>query len=186
MASPKKDKTMWAKRRWERPNKREDAIRFNAEERFIAAAHDKEAVNQRVIAPKRDRIKRADGKPLVPTEHQEQAAVIAWWYAVHSKYRLPLFTLFACPNGGARDAITGSLLKAEGVRPGTPDLILVVPTPAFSALFLEMKKTDGAKPTPEQTAFIEYLRSAGYSAGVHYGAISAIKEIEDYLSALLP
>lgn len=177
---------MFQRKRFQRPNKRDDAIQFNAAERFVAGAHDIEAKPLRVIPPKRDRIRRADGRPLVATEHQEQAAVIAWWYAVHGKYRLPLFTLFACPNGGARDAITGSLLKAEGVRPGTPDLILAVPTPAFSALFLEMKKTDGAKPTPEQTTFIEYLRSAGYSAGVHYGATSAIKEIEDYLSALLP
>lgn len=176
---------MWAKRRWERPNKRDDAVRFNAEERFIAAAHDKEAVNQRVIAPKRDRIRRADGKPLVPTEHQEQAAVIAWWYAVHGQYRLPVFALFACPNGGARDAITGSLLKAEGVRPGTPDLQLAAPTPAFNGLYIEMKKVDGAKPSAEQEAFIKYLLSVGYSASAHYGAASAIKEIEDYLSALL-
>lgn len=171
---------------WRRPDKREDALQFNAAERFYAGAADKQAVDQRVIAPKRDRIKRADGKPLVPTEHQEQAAVISWWHAAHGLYRLQIFALFAVPNGGARDAITGSLLKAEGVRPGTPDLILAAPTPAFSGLFIEMKKVGGAKPSPEQEAFIAYLLSAGYSASVHYGAASAIKEIEDYLSARLP
>lgn len=174
------------RKRFQRPNRREEAILFNAAERFYAGAADKEAANQRVIPPKRDRIKRADGRPLVATEHQEQAAVISWWWTAHGRYRLPPFALFACPNGGHRDVITGSLLKAEGVRPGTPDLILAAPTPAFSGLFVEMKKTDGAKPSTEQKEFIAYLLSAGYSASVHYGAASAIKEIEDYLSALLP
>lgn len=171
---------------WRRPDKREDAKLYNSWDRFNAASADKEAVDQRIIAPKRERIRRADGKAIVPTEHQEQCAVIEWWWIAHGKYRLPPFALFACPNGGHRDAITGSLLKAEGVRPGTPDLILAAPTPAFSGLFVEMKKTDGAKPSPDQTAFLDYLLSAGYSASVHYGATSAIKEIEDYLSALLP
>lgn len=174
------------RKRFQRPNKRDDAIQFNAAERFVASAHDIEPQQLRVIPPKRDRIRRADGRPLVATEHQEQAAVIAWWYAVHGKYRLPIFALFACPNGGARDAITGSLLKAEGVRPGTPDLQLAAPTPAFHGLYIEMKKIDGAKPSAEQEAFIKYLLSVGYWAAVHYGATSAIKEIEDYLSALLP
>lgn len=171
---------------WRRPDKREDALQFNAAERFYAGAADKQAVDQRIIAPKRERIKRADGKPIVPTEHQEQAAVIAWWWISHGKYRLPPFALFACPNGGARDAITGSLLKAEGVRPGAPDLILAVPTPSFSGWFGEMKKIDGRDATDDQIAFRDYFLSAGYSAGVHYGAASAIKAIEDYLSALLP
>lgn len=167
-------------KRW-RPSKRDEHIQFNAAERFYAAAADKEAVAQRVIPPKRDRIKRADGRVLIATEHQEQAAVVSWWYASHGYYRLPLFALFAVPNGGSRDVITGSMLKAEGVRPGTPDLVLAAPTPAFSGLFIEMKKIGGAKPSEEQTIFIEYLRSVGYSAGVHYGAASAITEIQQYL-----
>ena len=33
--------------------------------------------------------------------------------------------LFAVPNGGRRDAITGAKLKAEGVVPGVSDLILL-------------------------------------------------------------
>ncbi len=176
---------MFRKRTFRRPDWREEATQFNATERFLAAAHDKEPINQRVIAPKRERIRRADGKALVPTEHQEQAEVIKWWYVAHGKYRLPVFALFACPNGGARDAITGSLLKAEGVRPGAPDLILAAPTPAFSGLFVEMKKLDAGKPSDDQRAFIDYLLGVGYSASVHYGAASAIKAIEEYLAELL-
>lgn len=115
------------------------------------------------------------------SEHQEQSAVIDWWSLAHKQYGVPEFSLFAVPNGGARDAITGFRLKAEGVRPGTPDLVLAVPTQAFRGLFLEMKKIDGAKAPPEQIAFRDYLRAVGYSAGVYYGADIAIKAIEEYL-----
>lgn len=173
-------------RRWGRPAKltpRQILEKGHAWNSFVAAAHDKPGPAP--LAPKRE-IRRGDGKPLTPTEHQEQAAVISWWYTAHSLYRLPLFALFACPNGGARDVITGSLLKAEGVRPGTPDLILPAPTPAFSGLFIEMKRVGGAKPTPEQVAFRDYLLAAGYWASVNYGAASAIEEIEHYLADRKP
>lgn len=35
--------------------------------------------------------------------------------------------LFAIPDGGRRDAVTGAHLKAEGVRAGVPDMFLAVP-----------------------------------------------------------
>lgn len=128
------------------------------------------------------RIRRpVDGQPQQATEHQEQAAVIKWWYLAHSGYQLPVFALFACPNGGARDAITGSLLKAEGVRPGAPDLILAKPNKKYAGLYIEMKRIGGAKPSDDQIAMIDYLLSVGYLATVHYGAESAIEEIKRYL-----
>jgi hypothetical protein len=133
------------------------------------------------IPPKRIRVRRpVDGKAPVASEHQEQSAVISWWARVHTKYALPEFSLFACPSGGARDVITGSLLKAEGVRRGVPDLILAKPVGPYSGLFLEMK-VGYNKLTDSQFAFIAYLESVGYKASVHWSAGSAITEIEDYL-----
>src|SRR5688572_6150019 len=85
---------------------------------FTAAAYGR-APSTIVVPPKRDRIRRpSDGKPVGPTEHQEQCAVIQWWGHAHHSYQLPVFALFAIPNGGARDVITGARLKAEGVRRG--------------------------------------------------------------------
>lgn len=130
---------------------------------------------KREVKPLRQR------KPAVgPSEHQEQCAVIDWWWHAHQRYKLPPFALFAVPNGGARDAITGSLLKAEGVRPGALDLILAKPTLKYAGLFLEMK-VGSNKPSYEQEAFIAYLRGVGYRASVHWNAGTAIKEIETYL-----
>lgn len=161
--------------RWR--SKREALQANNAADAYYAAMAGVEPQAQNVLPPKRER------KAAVPTasEHQEQAAVISWWARVHSKYTLPEFALFAVPNGGARDPITGSRLKAEGVRPGALDLILAKPVGSYSGLLLEMK-VGYNKPSPEQLNFIEYLRSVGYQASVHWDAGSAIAAIENYLS----
>ena len=133
------------------------------------------------IAPKRERIRRpVDGKPVRPSEHQEQSAVIKWWALVHKQYHLPEFALFAIPNGGARDLITGARLKAEGVRAGVVDLMLANTNGSSAGLFLEMK-VGSNKPSTEQDAFIAYLKSQNYEASVHWDSASAIAAIKDYL-----
>lgn len=137
------------------------------------------------LPKKRGVIRRpVDGKPVYRSEHQEQADVIRWWNVAHKQYALPYFALFAVPNGGARDVITGSRLKAEGVRRGALDLILAKPKGGYSGLFIEMKVGNN-KPTDEQEQFIDYLANAGYVASVHWTAGSAIAAIEEYLGATI-
>lgn len=48
----------------------------------------------------------------------------------------------AIPNGGNRSAITGAIMKAEGVRSGAPDMLFVLP-PKGRAAFLEFKASNG-------------------------------------------
>ena len=50
---------------------------------------------------------------------------------------------FAVPNGGARSVITGAILKAEGVKRGIADLLLLVPTRHYHGLCIEMKTAKG-------------------------------------------
>lgn len=153
-----------------RKSLREHKLAVNAALRYYGVPLENE------IKPKRER------KPRIgPSEHQEQAAVIEWWWHASARYGLPVFALFAVPNGGARDPIVGAKLKAEGVRKGALDLILARPTEKYHGLFLEMK-VGSNKPTENQEAFIAYLRSAGYWASVHWNADTAIKEIEAYLA----
>ena len=65
-------------------------------------------------------------------EHRIQAALFKW--ARYSAAETPVLRLmFAIPNGGARDAITGAILKAEGVKPGVPDVFLPVASGPFHA-----------------------------------------------------
>lgn len=164
-----------------RPSRREQLEANNRADAYYAAMAGMEPQAQNVIAPKRERVRRpVDGKPPTASEHQEQSAVISWWSHVCGKYRLPEFALFAVPNGGARDAITGARLKAEGVRPGALDLILAKPVGPYSGLFIEMK-VGYNKPSSNQWSFIRYLESVGYKTSVHWNSASAIAAIEDYL-----
>ena len=116
-----------------------------------------------------------------PSEHQVQRSVIFWWRHAHALYGLPVFALFAIPNGGLRDVITASKLKAEGLRPGIPDLMLAAPAlPDYCGLYIEMKRAKGST-SEEQQDVIKYLRSVGYRCEVCWSAEEAIHVITDYL-----
>lgn len=159
--------------------KRPDRHAINAWERFVAQAHDK--AGPAPLPPKAHRIRRADGKPIQATEHQLQAALISWWWRECHAFALPVYALFAIPNGGARNPITGSNLKAEGVRRGTPDLMLAVPKCGAYGLFIEMKAGDN-KPSPEQTEFLNFLEERGYRTTVQWTTEGAIVAIKEYLA----
>ena len=89
--------------------------------------------------------------------------------------------LFAIPNGGARDKVTGGKLKAEGVRAGVPDLFLAVPSGMFAGLFLELKVKPN-RPRTNQMEWMQRLRQRGYKVVVCYDTVqSVIDAIESYL-----
>ena len=67
-------------------------------------------------------------KPPSDEEHRIQTACVRWF---RLKYPHLFARLFAVPNGGRRDGITGARLKEEGVLAGVADLILLVPTPTI-------------------------------------------------------
>jgi len=76
----------------------------------------------------------------------------------HLRWRAPLDCWWThIPNGGARTAIEGAILKGLGTRPGAPDLLIVR---AGQALFIECK-APGRKLSPAQLACHEALRRAG-------------------------
>lgn len=76
-------------------------------------------------------------------ESNLQIACVRWF-----RYEYPHLAkmLFAVPNGGARNAITGAILKAEGVVAGVADLILLCPSVngKYHSLCIEMKTTSKA------------------------------------------
>lgn len=72
------------------------------------------------------------------SESQEQQALFAWWALAGPKLcpDRPAPVMYAIPNGGRRDAITGARLKAEGVLAGVPDIFwpsLPTATPACTS-----------------------------------------------------
>lgn len=77
-------------------------------------------------------------KPL--TESQIQKQCVAWFRKTYPSIEA-LF--FAVPNGGARNAWTGKIMKDEGVRSGVADLILQIPIGGYASLAIEMKTAVG-------------------------------------------
>jgi hypothetical protein len=88
--------------------------------------------------------------------------------------------LFAIPNGGARNPITGAVLKAEGVRRGVPDLFLAAPVGGAHGLFLEFKTGTG-RVSEEQECMMAVLRCQGYACAVVRGFDQAQRTITSYL-----
>lgn len=108
-------------------------------------------------------------------EHNEQVALFQW----ASYY--PEIRMFAIPNGGNRNIITATNLKAEGVKAGVPDIFLPLARGEYHGMFIEMKRKKGGRVTPEQKEWIQYLNCEGYFAVVARGCDEAIELIQDYL-----
>lgn len=117
---------------------------------------------------------------MIPSEHQEQASVIAE-AALRARTNRAWGLLLAIPNGGLRSKAVAAKLKAEGVRPGVPDLFLPVARGREHGLWIEMKRTKGGHISPEQEAWAEALEAQGYRVRICRGADAAIREIRDYL-----
>ena len=113
-------------------------------------------------------------------EHRQQVFLFSWaaWAATE---RPELALMFAVPNGGRRDAVTGARLKAEGVKAGVPDIILPVARGGYHGLFIELKAGKNTA-TAEQRGWLAALEAQGYRAAVCRGAAEAMALLEEYLS----
>lgn len=114
-------------------------------------------------------------------EHSEQVNLIKWWSLVHNNFGAPECCLFAIPNGGQRNLIVATKLKAEGIRAGVPDLFLAIPKKGFNGLFIEMKKTKGGRVSDNQKSMLSILTDNGYLTRVCHGFNEARITIEQYL-----
>lgn len=132
-----------------------------------------------------------------PSEFSEQAALCQWWAIACRKWKVPEMALFAIPNGAVlagdakHRAIQMSRLKATGLRPGVPDLMLAVPlyttslsgthTMHAAGLFIEQKRKPN-KPSEDQLAMATMLRGAGFDVCICYSADEGIRAISGYLN----
>ncbi len=114
-------------------------------------------------------------------EHTEQVNLMQWWQLACRGFGIPEALLFAIPNGGQRNIIVASKLKAEGVRAGVPDLFLAFPYRNYDGLFIEMKKTKGGRVSGKQKNMLEQLAEVGYKTVVCNGWLEAKAVIEEYL-----
>jgi VRR-NUC domain len=95
--------------------------------------------------------------------------------ADHLRVRAAVGTYWFHPaNGGARTAIEGAILKACGVRAGTPDLILIKDGKTFG---LELK-APGGRVSPAQAQAHQEMKTAGAEVAVAVGIDEAIEQLE--------
>ena len=91
-------------------------------------------------------------------ESNTQIAAVRWF---RDQYPHLARLLFAIPNGGARNAVTGAILKAEGVVPGVSDLLLLVPRGGYHGLCIEMKTRTGRQ-SKSQKEWQQEVEAQGY------------------------
>lgn len=113
------------------------------------------------------------------TERAEQVAVFQWIDASIGKYPA-LKNAFHPANGGKRHIGVARKMKAEGVKRGVPDIILLYPSKGFHGLVIEMK-IKGNYPTLDQKEWMCRLVKANYKVALCYSADEAIAVLENYL-----
>lgn len=117
------------------------------------------------------------GKAPTPTEHEEQVNLFRWFRMRHDG-----MVMYAIPNGGARNSITGARLRDEGVLAGVPDIFLPCPSGGKHGLYIEMKRQKGGRVSAPQKAVMQALRMQGYEVAVCHGWQEARGCIEQYLA----
>ena len=124
-------------------------------------------------------------KSLIPTEAQEQRALVKWmnYHPIVRNYYLKI------TNEGKRTEAQGWNLKQQGLRPGVSDLFIYYPTNTYHGLWLEVKRNKkysqserGSASWIAQESFLESVRFVGYSGSVCYGWEDGVRIIEDYLA----
>ena len=116
------------------------------------------------------------------TEHTEQAAFCQWM-----DIQYPDVLYFSIPNGGWLAGNAGqragqmNKLKAEGLLPGTSDLLIAEPRGKWHGMFLEMKQR-GGKLSENQEWFLAEAEKRGYFTAVAFnGFDDAQALVDDYL-----
>ena len=110
-------------------------------------------------------------------ESQTQIEAVKWFDYQHSPLSKCLITV---PNGGSRNKREAAIMKAEGIRAGAADLILLTPRGGYGALCVEMKSPTG-KQSPEQKEWQKQAEYAGNKYVVCRSVEEFIKEINTYL-----
>ena len=115
-----------------------------------------------------------------PTEDVEQTMLFRWAEMERNMYP-ELRMMFHVPNGGQRNAIVAAKLKAQGVKPGVPDIVLPVARSGKHGLFIELKREKSGTVSEKQKRWIAELQAEGYEACVCHGFDEAREKIIAYL-----
>jgi len=110
------------------------------------------------------------------TEHEIQVACVNYF-----RLRYPKGLIYAIPNGGHRNVIVASKLKAEGVLSGVPDLHIPIAKKGFHGLYIELKNGKAGKVSDNQKTIMEKLQSEGYRCEVCRSFDEFRNVVNDYM-----
>lgn len=113
-------------------------------------------------------------------EQADQIALLRWAELVQVGHKTLADWLTHIPNGGARTPVEGGILKAMGVKPGMPDLLLPIQTTRYSAGWWELKAGEG-KPSESQVERQAMLRAGGAYVAVYWHWQECARDILRYL-----
>lgn len=115
-------------------------------------------------------------------EDNLQKACVTWF-----RLQYPDIVIFAIPNGGKRNAIEASKLKATGVLPGVADLFVMKYKVAdepwdsfYHGLFIELKAGEN-KQTQAQIEFEAKAKHSSYAYHVCRSIDEFMKVVNEYL-----
>lgn len=89
---------------------------------------------------------------------------------------------FKIPNEGKRSLPLALIMKAEGLKPGVPDIFIPWPTPSHHGMFIEFKSKTN-KLTKQQQDMFDKLTRRGYACQLCYTWIEAASAFTQYLNA---
>ena len=90
---------------------------------------------------------------LKQSENEIQRSIVNYFKHQYKKY-----CIFAVPNGGSRNVIEATKMKATGTLAGVSDLIVLLPN---KCLFIEVK-TDTGKQSDKQKEFENTVKILGF------------------------
>lgn len=124
-------------------------------------------------------------KMAIGPEDGEQIALMGWAARAIYHGKFPeLVMLHAVPNGGERNVVIATKLKATGVKAGVPDLFLDVPRHGMHGLRIELKRhknKGGGRPTSQQLDWAARYHALGYGWCLAWGWLEARDILVQYL-----
>lgn len=114
-------------------------------------------------------------------ESELATALVKWFDYSHRGLGVPSKDLLIhCKNEGKQSPIAGARMRAQGVRPGVSDYLLLVPRGAWHGLALEVKAPTG-KLSDAQRAWLDLVCGQGYFIAIAYSLDEAMVYITRYL-----
>lgn len=106
-------------------------------------------------------------------EDSLQMACVRWFDYQHHALS---WALFHVPNGGRRDPREAARFKAMGVRPGVPDLLLLLPRGGHAYLAIELKAGRNTQ-TQSQKDYERHMTATG-------GLYVVVRSFEEFIDTI--